>query len=124
MAGCNSCGGGKKIGVKSPVTKTQIINAIPENDRVKVKYLGGAYFHKIISPNAALFPYGFYNYGYGKYGDELIIHKNDLSVRQDARILFEPINEPIEQSIVDEPIIIEEIDEEFEAPTNPFAILE
>lgn len=122
---CNSCGG-KKIGVKTPVTKTQIVNAIPEIDRVKVKYLGGAYFHKIISPNSALFPYGFYNYGYGKYGDELIIHKGDLPVRQGNRVLFEAINEPIELfTIVDEPILIEEIDEEeFETPTNPFSMLE
>lgn len=71
--------------------RTRLVEAIPEGDRMEVRYLGGSYSHKIISPNGAIWPFGFSNYGYGQYGDHLVIHKDDFTVKQGGRTLFEEV---------------------------------
>lgn len=97
MAGCASCGKNAKRVNAVSAQGTNLKQAIPEGDRVLVKYIGGKYWHKITSPNGAIFPLGFTNYGYGKFGDELIIHKGDLVPKDGSYSKFEKIN------IVEEP---------------------
>ena len=89
---CSSCKERSAVRAAS-ANRTGLTQAIPEEDQVEVTYLGGQYFHKIISPNGALFPYGYSNYGYGQGGDILIIHRGDLLVKPGGRKLFEPMIE-------------------------------
>ena len=93
MAGCNSCGKStKQINVNN--TPTNIVNAIPVEDRMEVIYLGGRYSHRIVSPHGALYPYKIANYGTGQYGKKMIIHRNDYPPKDGVK-LFEEVVQPV-----------------------------
>lgn len=118
---CGGCGKNTKIINTTAASTSTVTSSIPEGDRVKVKYLGGNYRHKILSPNGAIFPYGIYNYGYGQYGIELIIHKGDLVPEDGSPSKFEKlaVEEPeveaqtVSSETEDEPETVKETETAF-----------
>lgn len=96
---CSSCGGNssnKRSVVNTTTTnRTALIDLIPQEDQLKVVYIGGSYTHKIVSPNGAIYPLGYTNYGMGRGGDVLIIHKDDFPVLPSTyRKYFELYEQP------------------------------